>query len=239
METTNIRGAVPIALATPEVRAAYLRRVFSTTALGLTLASVVGVASAMFLAATPTLWSGYWPMAIILGLWAITNFVARPMVFGTSKWPGFFLGTISQGAAMGFILLVGLAVSGQVYGNPFRLIGTALGLTVATSVGLGIYASDRKREFTVLGGILAALSIPMLILMAVMFAFPNFIGGTAGILVSGLFVLISAAGLLYQLNIVMHQFTEDMPVEGAYILTIGILVLFWNILAFITRLTRR
>ena len=239
METTDIRGAVPIALASPEVRAAYLRKVFGTTVMGLALASVVGVASAMFIASTPALFSGYFPMVIILGLWAITNFVARPMVFGTAKWPGFFLGTVAQGASMGFILLVGLLISGQVYGNPFRLIGTALGITVATAVGLGIYVADGRREFTLLRGALAALSIPMLILMAVTFAFPNFIGGTAGIVVSGIFVLVSAAGLLYQLNVVMHEFTEDMPVEGAYTLTIGILVLFWNVLAFLSRLTRR
>ena len=239
METTNIRGAVPIALAPPEVRAAYLRRVFGTTVLGLTLASVVGVLSAMMIAFQPALLSGYFPMVIILGLWAITNFVARPMVFGTSKWPGFFLGTIAQGAAMGFILLVGVLISGQVYGNPFRLIGTALGITVATAIGLGIYVSDGRREFSMLRGILAAVSIPMLILMAVTFAFPNLIGGTAGIVVAGIFVVISAAGLLYQLNVVMHEFTEDMPVEGAYTLTIGILVLFWNVLAFLSRLTRR
>ena len=43
------------------------------------------------------------PMAIILGCWALTNFVARPMVFGTgNKIAGFFLGTVAQGAALGF-----------------------------------------------------------------------------------------------------------------------------------------
>ena len=236
---TEIRGAVPIALATPEVRGAYLRRVFGTTVFGLALASITGVASAMFIASQPGLLSGYFPMILILGLWAITNFVARPMVFGTAKWPGFFLGTIAQGAAMGFILLVGVLVSGQVYGQPFRLIGTALGITVATALGLGIYVADGRREFTMLRAGLAAVTIPMLILMAVTFAFPNLIGGTAGLVVGGIFVLISAAGLLYQLNVVMHEFTEDMPIEGAYLLTIGILVLFWNVLAFLSRLTRR
>src|SRR5690348_7892447 len=188
METTN----VPIALATPEVRSAYLRRVFGTTVFGLALASIVGVASAMLIASQPGLLSGYFPMILILGLWAITNFVARPMVFGTAKWPGFFLGTIAQGAAMGFILLVGVIISGQVYGDPFRLIGTALGITVATAIGLGIYAADGRREFSMLRAGLAAVSIPMLILMAVTFAFPNLIGGTAGIIVAGIFVVISA-----------------------------------------------
>ena len=52
-------------------------------------------------------------------------------------------------------------------------------------------------------------------------------------------VVISAAGLLYQLNLVMHEFSEDMSVEASYLMTIGVLVLFWNILSFIMRLTRR
>src|SRR5437773_1036025 len=87
---------------------------------------------------------------------------------------------------------------------------------VMGTIGLGIYASSERHEFSMLRAGLAATFIPMLILMAVSFAFPNLIGGTAGLLVSGLFVLISAAGLLYQLNLVLHEFSEDMPMEGAY-----------------------
>jgi FtsH-binding integral membrane protein len=236
METT-VR-AIAIADASPEVRAQYLRRVLGTTVFGLALAAVVGVLSAMFIATQPWLLRGYAPLAIILGCWAVTNFVARPMVFGNAKWPGFFLGTVTQGAAMGFILLVGVLISQQAYGNPFRLIGTALAVTVCTAIGLAIYASGKRHEFSLLRAGLAAVTIPMLILMAVTFAFPNLIGGTAGLIVGGIFVLVSAAGLLYQLNLVMHEFTEDMPVEGSYLMTIGILVLFWNILSFLSRLRR-
>jgi len=38
---------------------------------------------------------------------------------------------------------------------------------------------------------------------------------------------------------VMHEFSEDMSVEASYLMTIGVLVLFWNILSFVMRLTRR
>lgn len=231
--------AIAIADAAPEVRSAYLRRVMAMTVFGLSIAAVVGVVSAMFIATQPWLFQGFAPLAIILGCWAITNFVARPMVFGTAKWPGFLLGTVAQGAAMGFILLVGVLISQQSFGNPFRLIGTALAITVCAGIGLGIYASSERHGFSLLRAGLSATFIPMLILMGVSFAFPNLIGGTAGILVSGVFVLISAAGLLYQLNLVLHNFSEDMPIEGAYIITIGLLVLFWNVLSFLSRLMRR
>jgi FtsH-binding integral membrane protein len=161
------------------------------------------------------------------------------MVFGTAKWPGYFLGTVAQGAAMGFILLVAAALSVQSYGDPFRLIATAFGITVCTGVGLAIYVSSERREFSMLRAGLAAATIPMLILMAVTFAFPNLLGGPIGLIVGLIFVVISAAGLLYQLNLVMHEFSEDMSVEASYLMTIGVLVLFWNILSFIMRLTRR
>ncbi len=238
MDQSLSRG-IAIADAAPEVRSAYLRKVLGITVFGLALAAVVGVASALAIATQPRLFSGYWPLALILGCWAITNFVARPMVFGTAKWPGFLLGTVAQGAAMGFILLVGVLVSQQAFANPFRLVGTALGITLCTGIGLAIYVSAERREFSLLRAGLGAVFIPMLILMGVSFAFPNFLGGPIGIAVSAVFVLISAAGLLYQLNLVMHEFTEDMAIEGAYIVTIGLLILFWNVLSLLTRIFRR
>jgi FtsH-binding integral membrane protein len=231
---------VAIADAAPEVRSAYLRKVLGITVGGLLLSALVGVASMFFIATQPWLFSGYAPVIFILGCWAITNFVARPMVFGNQKVAGFLLGTVTQGAAMGFILLVGVLISQQAFGNPFRLVGTALGITVATGIGLALYVSSERREFSFLRAALSATFIPMLILMAVSFAFPNFLGnGPLGLVVSAVFVLISAAGLLYQLNLVMHEFTPEMALEGSYIVTIGLLVLFWNVLSLLTRLFRR
>src|SRR5689334_1970066 len=173
--------AIAIADASPEVRAQYLRRVLFTTVFGVALAAAVGFVSSLVIATQPWLLRGYAPLALILGCWAVTNFVARPMVFGNAKWPGFLIGTVAQGAAMGFILLVGVAISMQSYGDPFRLIGTALAVTVCTAIGLAIYASGARHEFSLLRAGLSAAFIPMLILMAVTFAFPNLIGGTAGL----------------------------------------------------------
>ena len=79
----------------------------------------------------------------------------------------------------------------------------------------------------------------MLGLMALSFGFPGLLGGTGGIVVSSIFVLVSAAGLLYQINRVLHHYTTDMHMEGAYTITIGVVVLFWNILSLLMRLRRR
>jgi FtsH-binding integral membrane protein len=239
MESTIHQQAVPVALATPEIRTAYLRRVTTITMLGLAIAAAVGLLSTFLLAQNPTLLTGYFPMIIILGCWGVTNFVAPKMVFGSSKWAGFVLGTVTQGIALGFILLVGILLSQQRFGNPFNLIGTALGITVCVGLGLAIYAAAERREFSLLRAGLAATFIPMLVLMAVSFAFPNLFSGTFGVVICGVFVLISAAGLLYQLNNVIHNFSSDMHIEGAYTVAIGVLVLFWNILSLLSRITRR
>jgi FtsH-binding integral membrane protein len=231
--------SIPVARASEADRISFLRRTLAWTAGGVGIASFTGLATAVGLAFMPGLLSGYAPMLLILGMWAVTNFVARPMVFGGAKIPGFILGTAAQGVAMGFLLLVAFIVSGTALGNPLALIGLAMGMTFFTGLGMTAYVYTVRRDFSLIGAGLSALFIPMLILMAVSFAFPAWFGGTLGVVLAGVFVLISAAGLLYQLNEVIHAFRTDMHIEGAYTIAIGILVLFWNILSLLMRLTRR
>lgn len=220
-------------------RNAYLRRTLTWTMAGLGISAATGVFSALVLAMVPVLMTGYLPMILILGCWAITNFVAQPMVFGGNKTLGFVLGTATQGVAMGFLLLVAAIVGKMSVGNPLIFIGLAGGLTFFAALGMAAYCSMAPRDFSMIGAGLAALSIPLLIVMAISFVFPAMLGGTVGLVLSGLFVAISVGSLLYQLNQVMHRFTTSMHIEGAYTLTIGILVLFWNILSLLMRLNRR
>lgn len=236
--STQFPGIAVVA-APSDARRAYLRRTLSVAALGLFIASAVGIASMLFLATHPALLTGWAPMMLILGCWALTNFVAQPMVFGANKWGGFLLGTSAQGVALGFLLLVAVLVSKQDFGNPLTLIGMAMVLTLVAGLGLTSYVWTERHEFSLLRAGLAASFLPMLVLMGVSFAFPNVLGGTAGIVVSAVFVLISAAALLYRLNKVVHDFTTDMHVEGGYIIAIGVIVLFWNILSLLMRMRRR
>ncbi len=230
---------IPVARASEADRTAYLRKTLGLTFVGLAIASFTGIATAFGLALMPGMMSGYMPMILILGMWAISNFVAQPMVFNGPKAIGFALGTAAQGVAMGFLLLAAAVASMASVGDPFTLIGLAMGLTSFTGLGMAAYVWSGPKNFSLIGAGLAAVSIPMMILMAVSFAFPGFVGGTLGIVLTSVFVLISAAGLLYQLNKVMHEYSTDMHVEGAYTIAMGLLVLFWNILSLLMRLTRR
>jgi FtsH-binding integral membrane protein len=161
------------------------------------------------------------------------------MVYGAAKVPGFLIGMVAQGVAMGFLMLTAFVVSGAAFGNPLVLIGLAMGLTFFAVLGMGAYTYMQARNFSMIGAGLSALSLPMLILMVVTFAFPSLIGGIAGIALSGLFVVISIGAVLYQLNEVQHKFSTEMHWEGAYEVSLGILTLFWNILSLLIRLTSR
>jgi len=231
--------SVPVARASEADRLSYLQKTLGLTVAGLGIASVTGIATAFGLATMPSLLSGYVPTAVILGMWAVSNFVAQPMVFRGPKAVGFVLGTAAQGVAMGFLLLMAAIVSSASLGSPFTLIGLAIGLTGFTGLGMASYVWSGPKNFSMIGAGLSALSIPMLVLMAVSFAFPGLFGGTLGIVLSAVFVVISAAGLVYQLNKVIHDFDTDMHIEGAYTISMGLLVLFWNILSLLMRLTRR
>ncbi len=232
-------SSVAVSRASVEDRATYLKKVLGLTTVGVGIAAFVSVVTAGALAFVPALLSGFFPFVIIMGLFAVNNFVARPMVFGGAKPVGFALGMGVQGMAMGFLILAAFIVSGASFGNPFILIGLAMGLTFFGVLGMTAYVFVAPRNFSMIGAALSALSIPMLIAMVVGFAFPSLLGGTFGLIVSVIFVAVSVGAVLYQLNEVIHRFTTDAHWEGAYTIAMGILTLFWNILSLLTRLSRR
>ena len=232
--------STPITLAKPSERVEYLKKVMAWTVAGLFFAGLTGTAMAAFLyiANIPFLLGSWGSLAIILGSFAVAQYVAPSMVFGQNKVAGFVLANVAQGVAMGYLLLSAAMLGSVTSGNPFSLIGTALMMTTLTGGGLLAYVMTGPKDFSMLGGILSALGLPMLVLMAVSFIFPSLFGGAMGIFFCGVFVAISAAGLLYQLNAVIHQLRTDQHIEGSYLISMGILVLFWNILSLLMSMSR-
>jgi FtsH-binding integral membrane protein len=62
--------------------------------------------------------------------------------------------------------------------------------------------------------------------------------GVLGLVISLVFVVVSAGGLLYRLNHVVHELDTDQHIEGAYEITMGILILFWNLLSLLNKFRR-
>ena len=222
-------------------RVTYLQRVLAYTAGGLTVSGAVGLltAAAIYIGGSvaPGLVFNQWFMlAAILGSFAVAQYVAPRFVFGEQKLLGFGLAVVFQGISMGYLLLTAIIMT---LGDVPWLIGAAVALTASTGIGMAAYVWTKPREFSFIKAGLAALSLPMLLLMGVSFVFPSLFGGPLGIVLSAVFVVVSAAGLLYQVNQVIHRLRTDMHIEGAYLITMGILVLFWNILTLLMRLARR
>lgn len=231
--------AMPLARADAETRVSYLRRVALLTVVGLGFSAFTGVASMLAISLIPPLQSQIAAMAVILGSYGIAQWVAPRLVFseGPAKWAGFALGAGFQGVAMGYLLLQAVLLSLAQTGHAFLFVGQAMALVGLSAAGMLAYLMTGPKELSMVKGMLAILSLPMLVLMAVSFVFP--IGGVLGVLMSAAFVFISAAGLLYQMNIVLHQLRSDQHVPGAYMITMGLLVLFWNLLVLLMRLQRR
>ncbi|MFT4625363.1 MAG: hypothetical protein ACI8PZ_004031 [Myxococcota bacterium] len=222
-----------------ESRIPFLRRVAMLTFVGLTTSAITSLVAAGVISALG-LYSTMFQMVILFGSYAIAHFGARRLVFNdntATKYVGFFVGSIFQGIAMGYLVLTAVLMSADLFGNPFVLIFQALSLVGLTAVGLTAYLLTGPKNLSFIGAGLAALTLPMLALMVLTFVFP--VNGIAGLLLSMLFVGVSVGGLLYQLNQIMHQLPTRMHVEASYMVMMGILVLFWNILVLLMRLQSR
>lgn len=225
----------PVIDATPEERVDYLKKVGVYTTISLTIAAFSGVFSAVFLA--PMIQGRWAPLIAVLGSWGIAHYVAPKFVYGTQKQFGLVLASVFEGVAFGWLLLSAMTISQAALGSPYTVIGQALAATALTAFGMVGYLWASPKDFSFIGAGLSMLGIPMLILMGVSFFFP--LGGTFGLILSAGFVVFSAGALLYSTNRVLHELDTTMHVEGAYMLSMALLTLLWNIMVLLMRLTSR
>lgn len=223
-----------VARAPVEERVAYLRRVAGITLLGLGVSAVSALLSSVTIAPL-ALSSQIGTLVLFFGSFGVANYLCPRMVFGDQKWLGFFLGTVAEGAAIGMLLLAAVALAGISGG--ILLVGQAIGLTGLAALGIAAYVWTGPEDLSWLKAGLSALTLPMLLLMGISFAFP--IGGIWGVGLSALFVLVSVGGLLYQGNQVVFRLNSRQHIEGAYLITLGVLVLFWNLLTLLMSLSGR
>jgi FtsH-binding integral membrane protein len=108
-----------------------------------------------------------------------------------------------------------------------------MALTALTAVGLFGWLITGPKDLSLVRGAMAIATLPMLALMAITFVFP--VTGIMGIVISAVFVAVSTAGLLVQLDRVVHTLPTSRWVEGSYQITLGLLVLFWNLLSLLSR----
>jgi FtsH-binding integral membrane protein len=232
--------AVPAIDAGDDARSSFLRKVGLWTAGGLLFAGSTAVVSTGAVALVPALQNQWVSLGVMLGAMFGSQALGRSAVYSddaTTRTLGFVAGTGLQGVAMGYLVFVAMLASWSLYASPFVFLGQALALTGLTVVGMVAYLLSGPKNLSLVGGLLSALSLPMLFLMVVTLFFP--VNGVFGVLMSLVFVAMSAGGLLYSLNAVMHQFSTSMVVPAAYHVSLGVLSLFWNLVVLLMKLQRR
>ncbi|RVU29405.1 MULTISPECIES: Bax inhibitor-1/YccA family protein [Neptunomonas] len=133
-------------------------------------------------------------------------FVLNKKQNSAAALPLTFLFTGLMGFGLGPLLnhYLGMANGGQI-------VATALGMTALTFVGLSAYVLTSKKDFSFMGGFLAAGSMVLLIAMVALFVLPLFgvdVGGMS-LAFSSLVVLLMAGFILYDTsNIVNGVYTN-------------------------------
>jgi len=231
---------IPVAQAEVPRRVAFMRQVgiWTLGSLGIT---AVAAALSMYAVVSVTFLQGRWTsMAVMLGGIYGAQFIGR-FIAGTAdrstQMMGFVAGSAAQGTALGYIMLTAVMMSIEQYSQPFVFIGQAGALVAMTVLGMVAYLLTGPRNLSLLGSMMSMLTLPMLGLMAFSWFWP--VGGVFGMILSLVFVGVSAAGLFYSLNNVMHRYSTEMVIPGAFQVSIGIVVLFWNVLTLLMRLQRR
>lgn len=233
---------LPVAMAEEPARVAYLRQVGVLT-LGSLLITATAAVAWFYLAfevAPELLRQTYVMLGIMLGGIYGAQFIGNSMVAsqnGGTRVAGFVIGSSLSGIAISYMLGFASMLAYEVYGNPYTLILQAGGIVAATVVGMVIYLLTGPRQLNTLGSVLSVIWLPMLGLMAFSWLFP--VGGVLGIVIGLVFVGVSAGALLYSLNQVMHQMSTDQVMAGAFHISTGIVILFWNVLSLLMRLTSR
>ncbi len=231
----SVASAYAPAISGPsEARLAFLRKVGVWTFLSLAATAVVAVLSTIFIAPVVYGFGRFGAMVAILGSFALSQYVARNMIYGQQKLPGLGLAAVGQGVSFGFLLLSTLSFGGaEAYSEGVRIIATAMGITAASALGMLVYVWFNKSDLSMVKAGLSIMGLPMLVLMGVSFIFP--IGGTFGLILCAVFVVASGASLLYRLNTVVHEFDESMHLEAAYEISMSLLVLLWNLISLLNR----
>lgn len=238
-ESMSYGVMTPVA-APPNVRTEFLKKVAVKVLGSLAITAVASVVWMAAIATVQVLTQQWIALGIMLGGIYGAQFIGNRMTASpdaTTRIAGFVAGSVMQGMALAYILGAAALMSASVLGSPLTLIGQAGGLVFLTVLGMVAYLWSGPEDLSLLRSALSVLFLPMLGLMAIGFFFP--VGGTLGLVFAAFFVVVSAGALLYSLNTVMHRMSVHESTAGAFYISTSIVVLFWNVLSLLMRLTSR
>lgn len=198
-----------------------INRVLRNTYLLLGLSLVLAAATAGFAVVTNAAPVGFiWLLVGWFGLSFLT------MRLRNSGW-----GLIAMFAFAAFTgYTVGPVINGLIhaYSNGAQIVMAALGTTGFIFLGLSIYALSTRKDFSYMGGFIAAAAMTAFIvgIGAVLFGWPMIM-----LVVSGAFALISSAFILYHTSAIIHGGERNyvMATIGIYIAIFNLFISLLNI----------
>lgn len=158
----------------------------------------------------------------------IMTFVLNKMQNSAAALPLTFLFTGLMGFGLGPLLnhYLGLPNGGEI-------VMTAMGMTALTFVGLSAYVLNTRKDFSFMGGFLAAGAIVLFIAMVALFVLPLF-----GVDVSGMSLAFSALVVLLMCGFILYD-TSNI-VNGVYtnyiMATVGLYLSIYNLLVHLLNL---
>ena len=219
-------GAYSVANASPDVKANFIRKVYSLFFASLLVTIVVG-----WMCTTSALLPVAAPLMIPL---LIADVV---LVLVLSFWRGvspihyalYYLFAVINGAIIGPLLMM---INQYAPGVPAQ----AALITAAVFGGLTFYAFASGKDFSYLGGMLTAGLFGLIIAGIAMFFIHSTMMATVYAMVG---VLIFSGFVLYDTSMIIRRLTPNDTIIGAINLYLDLLNLFWMILQLLMEFQRR
>jgi uncharacterized protein len=234
MQTQQLAGTFTAADASPDVRAAFIRRTYQHLAMAI-LAFVAlefvffktGIAAAL----ASVMLGGSYSWLMVLGGFMVVSWVAekwaRAATSRSIQYLGLGLYVVAE--AIIFVPLLFIAV----HFSSSDTIPIAAVITGLLFLGLTVTAFTTRKDFSFLGGILkvggcVALGI---IVCSILFGF------NLGLIFASVMVVFASAAILYSTSRVIHDYNADQHVAASLSLFASVALLFWYVLRILISLS--
>jgi FtsH-binding integral membrane protein len=236
MDEHTFAGALPVAQAQAETRAAFIRRTY------LHLAGAVGafviIEILLLRSALPGLMLGFiqqnrYGWLMILGGFILGGWMARSLAASAASVQLQYLG-LGLYVFFEAVIFVPLLYLAAFYSSP-DVLPTAAILTGLLFAGLTMIAFTTRTDFSFLQG---ALSIGGFVALGAIVGGVVF-GFTLGLLFSIVMVGLAGAAILYDTSKILYHYPPDRHVAASLELFASVALMFWYVLRILMRLSRR
>jgi FtsH-binding integral membrane protein len=236
MDEHTFAGALPVAQAQAETRAAFIRRTY------LHLAGAVGafviIEILLLRSALPGLMLGFiqqnrYGWLMILGGFILGGWMARSLAASAASVQLQYLG-LGLYVFFEAVIFVPLLYLAAFYSSP-DVLPTAAILTGLLFAGLTMIAFTTRTDFSFLQG---ALSIGGFVALGAIVGGVVF-GFSLGLLFSIVMVGLAGAAILYDTSKILYYYPPDRHVAASLELFASVALMFWYVLRILMRLSRR